>query len=739
MKNRIIYTCVQVVTLLLLFSVTACQDEVSLPGQTITLSTNSIIAPSFASTFSFDVEANCDWNITMTGNEEKWAEVSVIEATGILSVSVSVDSNEGTEARTVTLSVTSNRNAAVKQELTLVQAAASAEGYLSIADIRTLASEGSYTITADKKMRAIVMSSILNNSYYTNRLALQGSTQANSGITLHTDNSLMLGVGEEIEVDLNGAVVSRDAETGLLELKPASDEKVVRTETNQITPKAVSITTDDLKSGQYESMYVSLACQVVTADLSAEKLSDNVTMQTESGERFVMAVLESATFADEAIPTGSGNLGGIAVPYEDNYAVMPCQESDIDLNAARFDGGGVVLPYVVSFMTTGANNSGKYALFTEDASDIRNSYLTATDGTGVVLTASLSNKDSKNIAFKYWNDNSGHHNLPMAAWLDGSDNYIQFALPLGENIEGGLRFSIGIGAQKNAPRNWQVQCSVDGENWFTPEGAPHFVIPAKKPIETGRYFFYHSVDVPYLPVSLEKRQTLYIRVSPYDGVSVNGGSISGGYGRAQFHSCAVLERIPKFSTARPADAVYFEAFDMLTEGLDYRLGDKLAAMLNYCGSNITEWSEKNGLEGTNVHQRPGYAQIGYVDSQYTKHTAYVNEVGELNTPALGATGTLNLSFKAMAYKNTSVYPASKAADTAKDIDGDLQSVVVEVVGGGTIDGATTKVVSGLSYTAFKSFSLTIENATAETSLRFTSAPADGEYSRWFIDEVCVTK
>ena len=89
---------------------------------------------------------------------------------------------------------------------------------------------------------------------------------------------------------------------------------------------------------------------------------------------------------------------------------------------------------------------------------------------------------------------------------------------------------------------------------------------------------------------------------------------------------------------------------VLTEGLDYLYGDKLAAMLNYCGSDISEWSAelKNGLSGTHVRQRPGYAQIGYVESQAVKRAEYKNEAGALLTPALNAAGDLNLSFRAMA-------------------------------------------------------------------------------------------
>ena len=88
---------------------------------------------------------------------------------------------------------------------------------------------------------------------------------------------------------------------------------------------------------------------------------------------------------------------------------------------------------------------------------------------------------------------------------------------------------------------------------------------------------------------------------------------------------------------------------------------------------------KNGLSGTNVHQRPGYAQIGYVESQAVKRAEYENKAGALLTPALNATGDLNLSFRAMAYKTCSDRPKGKATEP-KDKKGDLTEIVVEVIG-----------------------------------------------------------
>lgn len=62
-----------------------------------------------------------------------------------------------------------------------------------------------------------------------------------------------------------------------------------------------------------------------------------------------------------------------------------------------------------------------------------------------------------------------------------------------------------------------------------------------------------------------------------------------------------------------------------------------------------------GLADWNVYERPGYAQIGYVNYQIPKasgtyYNALQNTVGCFRTPSL-AEGDLTLSFKAMAYQN----------------------------------------------------------------------------------------
>ena len=134
--------------------------------------------------------------------------------------------------------------------------------------------------------------------------------------------------------------------------------------------------------------------------------------------------------------------------------------------------------------------------------------------------------------------------------------------------------------------------------------------------------------------------------------------------------------------------------------------------------------------------RPGYAQIGHSSRQqgYDWGT-YNNAIGKMVTPKLAA-GNLTLSFKAMMYR----CPLIDRTDTTPLDNVVTDKIVVNVIGGGTFeDGTTTtKTISGVSYSEFQTQTLTIKDATVDTQVEFTS-PTDVPSTRWFIDDICVTK
>ena len=323
MKNRLLNSFFRAAAAFaLLLAAGACKDDVALPMQRVALNTHAILAPSFATTLSFDVEANCDWTISVAGDDTSWAELSQTEATGMATVAVSIAENNTSGSRALTIRVAAKRNAAVVEELSFVQASATAEGYLSIPDLRKLAADGDYSVTQDVKMRGIVVSSVQDNNYYDNCIALQSALKANCGITLRTDEVLYRKPGEELEIDLKGAVVGVNPETGVMEVKPAADDKVSRTETTQVKIEALKITYEELRSGAYESMYAGIYSQVYVPEggsLNGITLKDDLSMQDPDNNRFRLVASQASSFGIDPAPTGSGVLKGIVVPQDGAY------------------------------------------------------------------------------------------------------------------------------------------------------------------------------------------------------------------------------------------------------------------------------------------------------------------------------------------------------------------------------------------------------------------------------------
>lgn len=743
LKNRFIRWTAFLAVILL---AGACKDEVALPRKSIALSTHDILAPSFATSFTFDIEANCDWEITVSGDDPSWLSLSTISDTGLATVTATLLDNKTSSSRSLTLRVVARHDASVSDELHFIQAAAAAEGYMGIPDLKALAADGEYVVAEDLKLRGVVVSSVQDDNYFEDCLALQGTPEPGCGITLRCDEKLFYNMGEELEIALKNAVVSRNPQTGMMELKPVSDGSITRTQTTQVMVEALEVSYGELCSGLYESMYVGVYSQVHTPEegsLSDLTMMDNPMMQDPDNNQFRMLSSQKASFGIDPVPDGSGELRGIAVPDGGSWAIRPCTAADKELTGLRFGASvGIRLPYIFSFYAASQSNKDcKYVTVTDGTFSKLGADFKVVDKNadmGVVLTAQVAaNSTSSQFRLTHWADEAAHDNIPAKSMVYGQDSYFLFTIPVAEDLPATFRISFGLSGTGGAPKNWALAYSTDGERFVTPADKSTAISIPSGISGSGFYYYFTMPLTPETPVT--KGQTLLLKLYPTDNVSCNGGT-AGYNSDSRLHSCLVIEAMPSFETATPDGAIYFEPFDGLTEGLDYLYGDKLAAMLNDCGSDIVDWdtSLRNGLSGTNVRQRPGYAQIGYVESQAVARTDYVNQVGALLTPALGAAGTLKLSFRAMAYKTCSDRPKAKAGEP-KDKKGDLTSIVVEVIGGGTIDGATRKVIDGLSTTQFDTYSLTIDQATASTQLRFTSDAAADDFSRWFIDDICITR
>ena len=722
----------------------ACVNkDVDLPKSSLRTDKTQIAAPAMESDFTVALKANCNWQVVIEDEDAQWLSISPKTGLGNADIVLSLMPNTST-IRETEVTIRSTDDPA--QTLTVFVKQSAHGSYLSIAELRSLASNltvgtPEYTITEDKKICAIVNTAAIGANLPGGVFGIQDAKEPGSGILVRTEELSWNDFGEELEIPVKGAVLTRDG-NGILELQPAADAAIVRTETSNVQLSPVVISHADYVAKTYESMYVATeTVQAVATELTAT-MDGRVEFQDEDNERYAVYTWSGAAFVGTAVPTGSGRLAGIASLVDGEVVLLPVTAEDFALSGNRFGAAsGIRLPYIFSFKAKGASDAdGMYynTMRMSDGSTWTN-FLSAppakqivepNDGSGVTMTfyrsKASSNGNNNGVRFRV-NADKLDNIFSLQLWDTGNPYpYVLLTYPIAETVSGTLWLSCSVTGTNYAPRNYTVQSSTDNTLWET---CGDLLIPSGK--RNVPHFF--SVPVT-LHETLRKGSTLYIRIMQKEDIRIGGDTKATEGGEGRLHAAIVLDQPSSDLTTFPAGAIYTEGFDRIYGGVDYLLGsDKLVNMNVFSGNDISIWNEaeKGGLTGENVSARPGYVQIGHAPFQATLPNALSCQVGQLTTPALSAlteATDIEVSLKAMAYKT-----GSMMADAA-DKEGDMTSFKVEVIGGGTIDGETSKVISGMNYQSFSDFRFLVNGATSATQLRFTSEAAEGGFTRWFLDD-----
>lgn len=727
----------------------ACVNkDVDLPKSSLRTDKTQIAAPAMESDFTVALKANCNWQVVIEDEDAQWLSISPKTGLGNADIVLSLMPNTST-IRETEVTIRSTDDPA--QTLTVFVKQSAHGSYLSIAELRSLASNltvgtPEYTITEDKKICAIVNTAAIGANLPGGVFGIQDAKEPGSGILVRTEELSWNDFGEELEIPVKGAVLTRDG-NGILELQPAADAAIVRTETSNVQLSPVVISHADYVAKTYESMYVATeTVQAVATELTAT-MDGRVEFQDEDNERYAVYTWSGAAFVGTAVPTGSGRLAGIASLVDGEVVLLPVTAEDFALSGNRFGAAsGIRLPYIFSFKAKGASDAdGMYynTMRMSDGSTWTN-FLSAppakqivepNDGSGVTMTfyrsKASSNGNNNGVRFRV-NADKLDNIFSLQLWDTGNPYpYVLLTYPIAETVSGTLWLSCSVTGTNYAPRNYTVQSSTDNTLWET---CGDLLIPSGK--RNVPHFF--SVPVT-LHETLRKGSTLYIRIMKKEDIRIGGDTKATEGGEGRLHAAIVLDQPSSDLTTFPARAIYTEGFDRIYGGVDYLLGsDKLVNMNVFSGNDISIWdeAEKSGLTGENVSARPGYVQIGHAPFQATLPNALSCKVGQLTTPALSAlteATDIEVTLKAMAYKT-----GSMMADAA-DKEGDMTSFKVEVIGGGTIDGETSKVISGMNYQSFSDFRFMVNGATSATQLRFTSEAVEGSFTRWFLDDICVVK
>ena len=447
----------------------------------------------------------------------------------------------------------------------------------------------------------------------------------------------------------------------------------------------------------------------------------------------------------------------VTVTYKDNKTSTRSSSDPVELKsgviydmgnvgAENYDGPGVALPYVFSlFATAGNNNTPKYV--STPGVQAGGAKLPLTDvATGAVFDAKVNG-----AAAVYWSNSwPGYDNIygtyfttQESAGANHNESYFILTAPLRTSLPNTFRVSFGFMADKNdAIRDWMVQYSKNGSDWYD---GPTYQIALKAK--------YYSVEITTDPkvITFSAGDVLYLRWIPVGNIGCSGNVTTGMLAntRVQFLSgVAITDVVSPDSNA--SGNVYAEDFDRISGGVDYRHAgqtngiEKLGLLTEISGEKIENWADALGLSGSNVVARPGYVQIGYAtykdDNRNCNASNTTNYVGSLVTPVLtSASGTLSLSFKAMCFLS----PLTGRANTSWAPVADVTDIVVKIKGAGSFSASDESVksitLSGISTSKLDKKSLTIYNSDATTQIEFTSTAVSGKGTRWFLDDICVSK
>ena len=436
----------------------------------------------------------------------------------------------------------------------------------------------------------------------------------------------------------------------------------------------------------------------------------------------------------------------ITVTYKDEKTSTRSSSNSVDLNSGviynmgtvgveNYDGYGATLPYVFSlFATNGTGNTPKYITKKVVTSKTLVQYNEASAGAMLEVKTSGSYND-------YWSNKWYGQDNFVCQYFTGPDTYFMLNLPLRASLPSAFRVSFGFfvdGTKNDIIKDWKVQYSKDKETWY--DGGT---------FELERILRYYSFDITP-EIAFNAGETLYLKWIPSGNASWNGGTTTGSNGQLHFAGGVVITDVTS-PDSNATGNVYAEDFDRINGGVDYRHAgqtngiEKLGQLGEIFGDSIENWTaeQKNGLSGSYVAERPGYVQIGYETypggNRNTGAGSTTNHVGSLVTPALAqASGTITLSFKAMCYRS----PFTGRASMSANAQADVTDIVVNIKGAGSFDSAesvTSKTLSGISTSKFDLKTLHIYNSDATTQIEFTSTAVSGKFTRWFIDDISVSK
>lgn len=331
-------------TLALGVTMTACSDDDTkddklIPEIEVTQSLTFDCTETQTKNLEIELNGKLNWQITA----DTWIELSQTSGKGSATVAVTVPANATSRTGTITVTATGYMGATDTGKCTVRQIK-EGETNTNVAELRRLimatnpTADGKELTDAIRAMTlcGIVVSDKGGGNQQPFIVILADDTQdAGAGLALSISQSNnTFERGDIVEVSLSDA--SAQLFSGLLQVSTHNEPMLVG-QTEPLAP--IAVTAD--KIAEYESQYVKIENTQPEASESGTWNSDsnkgNVSMETKDGKSYKIRTLQTASYAQDAIPTDkSGSIAGIAGIYNGTLQILPCNGDDIQLTDARF-------------------------------------------------------------------------------------------------------------------------------------------------------------------------------------------------------------------------------------------------------------------------------------------------------------------------------------------------------------------------------------------------------------------
>ena len=752
--KKIILILIPVIALL------SCTKVPEMASPYIEVNQDYVVVPSFSTACRISLESNTQWRLSVS---ENWVDATVTSGVGNASLSFTIHDNDG-ESRTCHVTI-NDLLSKVSRRIRIEQNGTKGTEYITIASLRAMEpASGVYPITGGR-LSAIVLTDYSSANYPAGEMAIGDSfSDALSAINVKTpDGDVAYRQGSELDIDLSGAILSR--KDGVLTLDLPSKPQQTLTSTVSISP--CDVTFSQLMSGDYESMFVRVSNYQVTEEYIGGSFVRCPVLENEQNEHVKISVRENASFSSALYNRGKGSICGIAALPESGMPVLePTKENDAELTRLRFGAPGVEeLPYVFSFLTyQDVDACPKYLKYYEQhynpVTKLVQGLVAEDEDESVAATLELTcfGEDETKIANQrtsYWSESAGHDNVVCSGFVSQNCKTTPTAecgwwwsVPLKMTLPSKINVTFGLAGTNYSLREWLLSWSKDKKNWHAADNS--VIIDMSR--SEGPFYLYYTVPLT-LTETFNSGDVFYVKICPQGDRAVIGSTGQDGHGSSctvNLHSALVISEESEQRTKTPSGAFYFQPFDKLTVGMDYFYGEKLAAMLNYSGEEYAAWTpDKSALldaDTKDVYERPGYAQIGFVNEERGgSRSSYKNYPGTLVLPALGEGGNYKLTFKAARYRNACVDRPGNRGSVPDIVHPDISKGVVRLLPEDTeayFEETNSSIAqfSGMPYDKFRLFTLTVKGATPDTKIAFTSVPQSTEdMTRWFIDDITLYK